>query len=263
MKKRPDTGTTAVIIGSGNIAGLLAENLHRRGVNILQVYSRTPARARKLAARVKAEAVASPGELHTAADFYLIAVSDDAIAPVAEQLEQVRGIVLHTSGTTDMQVLKKKGRAYGVLYPLQTVSQKRKLDTRLIPFSIEASSPAALREVRKLAEQLSDKVIRMNSVQRRAAHLAAVFACNFTNHFYRIAADLLRSQGLRFDLLHPLIAETARKAQHMAPAAAQTGPALRGDRKTMAKHLELLKQHPEWAALYRAISTDIAQKAKK
>ncbi|TND05897.1 MAG: hypothetical protein FD123_3588 [Bacteroidetes bacterium] len=261
--KRNHLPTQIVVIGAGNVATQLARALHEKGVTIVQVYSRNILRARKLAKSVSAEAINSLQKISPHAGFCLLAVSDDALPGIAKKIKMKNGIVLHTSGTVDMSVLEKSGKRFGVLYPLQTLSVNRKTDLGQVPFSIEASDAKTAKEIRALALRISPKVIALRSEQRRAAHLAAVFACNFANHFYRIAGELLEENKLSFDLLRPLISETAAKVQTLSPAEAQTGPARRGDTRTMKKHLALLKKHPAWAALYRSISKDIRKGTKK
>lgn len=249
-----------VIIGSGNVASYFAKTFHAAGATILQVYSRKMANARRLSKTVNAEAVNETGKLLPSADLFLIAVNDDALPELAKQLSVSKGMVVHTAGSVSMNVLKQFPQR-GVFYPLQTFSKDRQ--PAAITLCLEASSKNGFAFLAKTAQSIGADVYPLNSEQRRAAHLAAVFACNFTNHLYAIAAELLEEKKLPFALLRPLIEETAAKIKTLSPAEAQTGPALRGDTAVMKKHLALLKKHPDWKKIYRRLSEDIRESSRK
>lgn len=160
-----------------------------------------------------------------------------------------------------MDIWKKAGAArYGVLYAMQTFSKGADIDWAQVPVFVEGCNPDELRIVTILASDLSGKVTELSSEGRKKLHVAAVFTCNFSNHMYAIAERLLASEGVPFSVMLPLVRETARKVETMSPENAQTGPAIRGDRKVINEHLELLKDYPEYAELYRLISTDINKK---
>ncbi|MEC3878269.1 Rossmann-like and DUF2520 domain-containing protein [Parapedobacter sp. 10938] len=247
-----------VLLGSGNVATHLGDALVQAGHRITQVYSPTEAHAQALADPLGAAAINHPTAIDVQADIYIIAVKDDVLATVAAQLPNtLRGTVVHTAGSVDMAVLAAHTANYGVLYPVQTFSKAKAVDFSTIPLAVEASGEAALARLEELAGSLSKRVFRCDSKQRLSLHTAAVFACNFTNHFYTIAADILNEHGLEFDLIRPLILETAQKVMEHAPKDAQTGPAVRNDRHTMEKHLALLEANPALAKLYRLISERI------
>ena len=247
-----------VLLGSGNVATQLGRALVEAGHRIKQVYSRTEGHAQALAATVGAEATNDLTTIDVQADVYIIAVKDDALAAVAAQLPTtLQGTVVHTAGSVDMAVLSEHAADYGVLYPLQTFSKAKVVDFSTIPIAIEASGEAVLLKLEALAGTLSKCVFRCDSKQRLSLHVAAVFACNFTNHFYAIAADILQEHGLEFDFIRPLILETAQKVMEHQPQEVQTGPAARNDVRTMGKHLELLETNPVLAQLYRLISKQI------
>ncbi|MFB2120588.1 MULTISPECIES: Rossmann-like and DUF2520 domain-containing protein [Parapedobacter] len=246
-----------VLLGSGNVATHLGHALARAGHPIKQVYSRTRVHAQTLAASLGAEATNDLADIRTQAHVYIVAVKDDALATVVAQLPvALKGMVIHTAGSVDMAVLAAT-KDYGVLYPLQTFSKAKAVDFSTIPIAVEASDEAALVRLEALAGSLSDRVFRCDSQQRLSMHVAAVFACNFTNHLYAIAADILSEHGLDFDVIRPLILETAQKAMEHPPKEVQTGPAVRNDVHTMEKHLALLKVNPALAQLYRLISKRI------
>ena len=247
-----------VLIGSGNVATHLGGALAGAGHRIVQVYSRTAAHATALAGTLGAGATTDPTTIDIHADVYILAVKDDAIAAVAAQLPAgLKGTVVHTAGSVGMDVLNGHAEACGVLYPLQTFSKAKPVDFSVIPVAVEASDDTALAGLETLAGSVSGRVFRCDSRQRLSLHVAAVFACNFTNHFYAIAADMLGEHGLDFDLIRPLIFETAQKVMEHRPADVQTGPAVRHDVRTMEKHLELLRDHPALAGLYELISRRI------
>jgi predicted short-subunit dehydrogenase-like oxidoreductase (DUF2520 family) len=246
-----------VCIGSGNVATHLAIAFKAMGAELVQVWSQDRRNAEILAALTKARAILSWEQLDLSADLYVIAVKDDAIPLVAEHLNNVKGIVVHTSGATAMTALSGMGSGYGVLYPLQTFSKSKAVDLSNVPFCIEGDRQETLEKISAIAHLLSRQVAEVSSEQRKILHLAAVFACNFTNHLYHLSSQLLEKHQLKFDLLKPLITETAQKIQHAQPFDVQTGPAVRDDQETMRKHLELLEGLPELQQLYETLSNSI------
>lgn len=247
-----------VLLGSGNVATHMGGALMQAGHRIRQVYSRTEEHAQALASRLGATAANDLATIDVQADVYIIAVNDDALAEVAVRLpDSLQGMVVHTAGSVGMDAIAAHAAAYGVLYPLQTFSKAKAVDFSTIPLAVEASGEAALIRLEALAGSLSKRVFRCDSKQRLSLHAAAVFACNFTNHFYAIAADILNEHSLDFDLIRPLIRETAQKVMEHQPGDVQTGPAVRGDVRTMEKHLELLEANQALAQLYRLISGHI------
>lgn len=188
------------------------------------------------------------------ADVYLIAVKDDAIVEVSKYLSNKKGIVAHTSGATEMDSLPTENR--GVFYPLQSFTEGRPLDFKSIPFCIEAQRKQSAETLKTLASRLSDNVYDVDSQQRKKLHLAAMYVSNFSNYLYGVGEKLCLEEGLPFDLLKPLIRETAEKIQVMSPKEAQTGPARRGDQKTIQAHLSLLKDEKQ-IELYKLFSEAI------
>lgn len=249
-----------VLLGSGNVATHLGHALLNEGHKILQVYSRAQAHADALARTLRAQAISDFNTLTTQADGYIIAVKDDSIASVVAQLPSpLRGVVMHTAGSVGIEVFGARAVRYGVLYPVQTFSKAKVVDFSTIPVAVEGSDEETYGWIARLAGSLSGRVFRCDSKQRLSIHVAAVFACNFTNHLYSIAADLLEEYGLDVDLLRPLILETAEKVMDHQPRDVQTGPAIRNDERTMQKHMELLENQPELEALYEALSSRIRE----
>ena len=226
---------STVLIGSGNVASHLGLALEQAGHWVVRVggHSRT---------------MPIPQD----ADLYVIAVTDSAIATVAEQIGDVPGLVVHTAGSVPMSVLPQRCR--GVLYPLQTFTKGRPVDMRSVPLFVESEGGEEL--LLEVANQLSDRVIRMESERRRYLHLAAVFCNNFTNHMFRITEELLSQHDIPFDVMLPIIDETARKVHSLTPAQAQTGPAVRWNQGVMEAQMALLERE-DLKQLYQIISKSI------
>jgi predicted short-subunit dehydrogenase-like oxidoreductase (DUF2520 family) len=189
-------------------------------------------------------------------------VSDWAIPLIAENLRLDGKLVVHTSGSVEMGVLRSVSQETGVLYPLQTFTTKRSLSFRKIPLCIEASNQANLQLLSDLAGRLSLKVYPMDSSERKVLHVAAVFASNFTNFMYAISRDFLTQNHLPFDLIRPLIEQTAKNARHDNPFLLQTGPAVREDENVMREHLRLLEGNPDYSEIYNLISKNIIKHKK-
>ncbi|MDB4924575.1 Rossmann-like and DUF2520 domain-containing protein [Mucilaginibacter sp.] len=245
------------IIGSGNIATHLAAAFKNAGHRIVQVYSRNMQNAALLAYHIKAEPIDDITNVDPETDLFVIAIKDDTIGLIAEQLAPYRKLMVHTSGATDLYTLLAFSDNVGVFYPLQTFSKTKEVDFRNVPLCIEAADENIAAELTALAQTISNKVYLIDSAKRKILHLAAVFACNFPNYLYTIAQQILAQHQLDFELLRPLILETAEKVQVGLPAAMQTGPAIRNDEVTMNNHLQLLKDTPHLQELYTLLSQDI------
>ena len=252
------------LIGAGRVASCMGPRLKEAGHTIACVYSRTLINAQELADKLDAPATTSLDQL-PAADIYLTMLSDDALTELAPKIVKGRqqALFLHTAGSIPMDIWNKAGaKRYGVLYAMQTFSKGIQVDWPEVPVFIEGSSEDELERVRTLALNLSGNVTSLSSHGRLKLHVAAVYACNFTNRMYAISEQILKEEGVPFSVMLPLVRETARKVETMSPHDAQTGPAVRGDRKVIAEHLEILKNQPELADIYRLISTDINKELK-
>ena len=247
-----------VFIGAGNLSVHLSKALQKAGFEIAQVYSRTEAPAKELAGLLHVPYTADMGCITGNASLYVVSVSDDAIEAVSESLPPTGGMVIHTAGSVPMDVFAGKFENYGVLYPLQTFSKLRPVDFSEIPVFIEANTQKNLQNLRMVAETVSRKVYDASSAERIKLHLAAVFGCNFVNHLCHLSAQITKQAGFEFNVLSPLILETARKALDSGnPEQVQTGPAVRNDQGVMRKHLELLATQPEWKEIYALLSENI------
>lgn len=251
------------IIGSGNVATHLAAAFKNAGHNIVQVYSRDMQNASLLAYHVKAEAIDNLDQINSETDLFVIAVKDDAIEGIASALAKYQKLIVHTSGATDLQILLKHIQSAGVFYPLQTFSKTKEVNFNTVPLCIEGANEQIASQLNELAYTITQNVYRINSTERKTLHLAAVFACNFPNYLYYLSQQLLADQKLLFDLLRPLILETAEKVQEHLPGNVQTGPAVRNDEKTMDAHLQLLSKNPELQQLYKLLSQGIIKMDKQ
>lgn len=250
-------GRRIVFIGAGNLATRLSLELKKQGADIVQVYSRTEAAAAALAQKLQAGFTTSPGKIVPDADIYFVALKDSVIHDVLSSIDFQNKLVVHCSGSLPLSSLDRYSENTGVFYPLQTFSKSREVGFTAVPVFIEASKPENEAILLNLANKLSANVSVLDSENRLYLHIAAVFACNFVNHFYTIASDLLESKGISFETLQPLILETASKIMQTAPQAAQTGPAVRYDENIIKAHLDALNAFPTFRSLYNTISESI------
>jgi len=253
---------SVVLLGTGNVGTHFARALTESGIEIRQIYSRSQEHAEKVALPKNIPAISNLKEADTTADLWLISVSDDAIPKVAESLPDFQGIVAHTAGSISIDVLSRFKKR-GVFYPFQTLSKERQIDYNDVPFLIEGSDQATTQKLLRLAGILSAKVSQADSSLRATLHIAAVLSCNFVNHLYSLSADLLKSGGLSFKYLTPLIRETTQKILNMSPQDAQTGPAIRNDQEVISKHLERLSDNSSLKEIYRMLSYDILKYHKR
>ena len=246
-----------VIIGAGRLATHLGLAFSKQGLNVVQVFNRSPENGQKLAARIGAAFIPEIKGLTLSADLYILAVSDSALSDLASDLRFKDKMVVHASGTVAMDVLAPISANIGVFYPLQTFSKSRRIDFRRIPVCIEANSKRGEAQLTALAGKLSQRVYCLDSEKRRLLHLGAVFASNFTNYLYSVTEDILVEHGIPIDLLEPLIIQTARNVMRGNLYQSQTGPAVRGDEKVLEKQRELLAQHPDYLEIYNLITKNI------
>lgn len=248
---------TFVMIGAGNLATSLGPALKNAGLQCLQVYNRSEDSGKILASKLNAGYTGTLSGISHQADLYVICVADKAVAGIASSIHAGEKIVVHTSGSLDMDVIRETSSNTGVLYPLQTFTKLNPEHFQDIPICIEAVNENTGDEILLLANLLSNNVVLMNSSKRLMLHLAATFACNFTNYFYVIASEILRNDDLSMDLLMPLIMKTAGNASAEDIFSLQTGPAVREDLDVMKRHLDLLQAYPGYAGIYSLISKKI------
>lgn len=268
-----------VLIGAGNLATHLGKALHAAGHDMVQVFSRTMQSAETLASLLDAEPLTDIAQVRDDADVYIFSVKDSALVQLVAQLcrheadglgedgavnalrkakkgEHER-VFLHTAGSMPMSVFKGMAQHYGVLYPMQTFSKQREVDFSIIPCFVEANDEFAQKQIEGMAREISGRVYELSSEDRKYLHLSAVFACNFANHCYAISQELLEEHGIPFDVMLPLINETAAKVHEMKPKDAQTGPAVRYDENVIGKQSKLLENHPHFKKVYDSMSKSI------
>ncbi|MEN8224719.1 MAG: Rossmann-like and DUF2520 domain-containing protein [Bacteroidota bacterium] len=246
-----------VIIGAGNVGTQLACAFRDAACNIRQVAGRRGAAVKSLAEMTGAEHSISFDNIIKGQDLYLMALPDDAMNEILPKLGLTDELLVHTSGSVPMDILSPYSENTGVFYPLQTFTRNRKIDLSVVPFLVEANRIDNEDQLLTLGKKLSGNVKVADSMKRELMHIAAVFASNFSNHMYDIARKLMRDNGFDFDLLIPLIRETAAKAVELGPDQSQTGPALRKDMQVIEKHLDLLRNNPAARELYERISKNI------
>lgn len=248
-----------VLIGSGNVATHLGKALHEAGCLIKMIYSRTQESAKTLAESIGCPYTTDITSADNDADIYIVSLKDSVLETILPQLVKCNpnALYVHTAGSVSIDIWKGITARYGVLYPMQTFSKQRKIDFDNVHFFIEANNKKDTELLIKTASLLSSHVFEASSEQRKYLHISAVFACNFTNHIYAICEHILNSHGLPFSAMLPLIDETAEKVHHLSPVLAQTGPAQRNDRNIMESHLDMLKDEPKTAELYKLISESI------
>jgi predicted short-subunit dehydrogenase-like oxidoreductase (DUF2520 family) len=242
-----------VLLGSGNVATHLGRAFKEAKHEIIQVWSRNLEHARILGKELVVGYTNDISSISPEADLYIVSVSDDYIADVVSAFPHPGKIIVHTSGSTDKNITGLSG----VFYPLQTFSKNVSVDFSVLPIAIEAVDKPIETLLFDLASSIGSKPMNLNSDQRKALHVAAVFACNFSNHLYSIANEILEDSGLDFDLIRPLISATAQKIQNNFPVKTQTGPAVRNDQKTLQKHIQFLQHHPTLVDLYEKLSQSI------
>ncbi|MCQ2973606.1 MAG: DUF2520 domain-containing protein [Bacteroidales bacterium] len=250
------------IIGTGNVAWSLIPALKESGHNIVGVYGRTAQNVTKIAENFRIAPVFELSKITPYADAYFILTADSGIMPMASALKTQK-IVIHTSGTTDINVLKRYFKNCGVIYPIQTFSKSVKVDLKNTPLLVEYSDEITAQKILYIAHSLSQDVREMTSAQRRCLHLSAVFACNFTNHIIATSKMLMNENEVDFSLLEPLIKETIRKALTNDPVLCQSGPAVRRDTGILNLHLEMLNSHPTLKKIYSFVSDSIVEFSEK
>lgn len=254
-----------VVLGAGRLAWHLVPALNAAGHEIEAIFNRSLSNALPIAEKVGAKTLNQLADLPQDADLYILAVQDSTIELIAQQLPALlKGRrVVHTSGATPARVLARHCSDYGVFYPLQSFSKEKELDFRKIPLCIDAKYSETKEVLRELARSISDLVYEINDDQRAELHVAAVFVNNFVNHFYGIGQDWLQQHQIPFEILHPLIQNTAEKILSARASDLQTGPAIRRDWETIKRHESQLEQIPEYLELYKMLTQSIIQTTEK
>ena len=253
------------IVGSGNVAFAMGKAFRKAGHNIRGVYGRNQANTVKLAKALSCKTYLQLQDLPLNGDLYLIAVKDDAISEISKKLPALKGLVVHTSGTVPLSVLSKF-KKHGVFYPVETITATGKTSFRRVPICLEASGENEMKSLMKLANTISQKIYVLNSNQRMALHIAAVFTNNFSNYLLTIASSILNKEHLSVELLENLANSTIKNAFIKGPLSAQTGPARRNDTTTINNHLRYLRFNKNYKEAYQLMTRqimDVHNKLKK
>lgn len=244
------------LIGSGNVATVLGRLIVQNGHQVCQVISRDAAHAKILADELGADYTNFDGAPDRSADLFIIAISDAALESFFVKGAINDKIVVHTAGSVSKDILRHFANRYGVLYPLQSL-RKEMSYIPAIPLLIDGSDEETSNFIEQFAKSISSSVQRMGDEQRLKLHAAAVVVSNFTNHLYAIAEDYCSKESVSFDMLKPLIIETAERVNHASPSKVQTGPAIRKDIHTLDKHLRLFTAHPKLRTMYLRLTDSI------
>lgn len=249
-----------VMIGSGNVATHISLALQKTENKIVQVYSKTYDNAAILADKLKCDAINQLSDIYNEADAYIYAIKDDALKDtaslVARFLKNKSAIFIHTAGSVNINVFEGMTLHYGVLYPMQTFSKTREIDFHSVPCFLEGSDKDAIDTIKSLALSITGNIQETSSEKRKMMHLAAVFACNLTNHCYRLAEQIVENEGIDFSLFIPLIEETAKKVTVLSPKCAQTGPMVRNDISVMNRQIDLI-ENQRTKLIYRLMAESI------
>jgi predicted short-subunit dehydrogenase-like oxidoreductase (DUF2520 family) len=250
-------------IGAGNLAWHVAPALDNAGYSVKEVYSRNRRNADALVERLyDAETKADLDFSSSKSSVFIIAVSDDVIGDIAQEIALPEdAILVHTSGSQPLSVLGYAATPnLGVFYPLQTFTKDKKVEFNSIPIFVESETAIVEKRLMAMAKEIAKNVFKINSEERKALHVAAVFAANFTNHMLYLAQEIMRENALSYEWLKPLISEMITKSLSIGPENAQTGPARRGDLATLDKHMDFLKGDETVSELYKIISQDIVDR---
>ncbi|MFC4817189.1 Rossmann-like and DUF2520 domain-containing protein [Flavobacterium sp. GCM10023249] len=248
-----------IILGSGNVAQHLISAFEKNTTaRVKQVFARNP---KNISHLIDYERVTNNINSLLEADVYIISVTDDAIENISAQIPYKNKLVVHTSGTISITNLDSKNRK-GVFYPLQTFSKNKSVNFKEIPICLETQNQEDYHLLEKIAHSISDKIFNINSEQRKALHVAAVFSCNFVNHLYQLGSEICKENNIPFEILYPLIQETANKIKTLSPEEAQTGPAKRNDTTTINAHLHFLQNETQ-KEIYKLLTKSIIDNGKK
>lgn len=241
-----------VILGSGNVAYHLAKAFTEKNIPVLQVFGRNEAALKEISSLFN---IPYSTSALADADLYLVAVKDDAVATVSEEITKEDCMVAHTSGSLPKEILKGNYRKAS-FYPLQTFSKTKNLVYEEIPIFIESDDADDLQILKDLAANITEKIVPSTYEKRKYLHLTAVFACNFVNHLYARAQQLADEQQIPFEYFWPLIEETTLKIKELSPKEAQTGPAVRNDLRILQLHEELISDENS-LEIYRTMNQSI------
>lgn len=254
---------TFYIAGTGNTAWFMATRLHKAGNTCLGVWGRNTDKANALAKAINAPILAELSNIQDDADACILAITDNAIKEVAANFSLKNTTLIHTAGSVSRMVLQPHAEHAGIIWPVYSIVKDNLPKHREIPIVIKGTTDHSETVIKKLVEDISDICYTISWEQRKWLHLCAVISNNFVNHMMAVSEEICNKQRIPFSLLYPIVNQTTDRIKHASPKNLQTGPAKRNDVNTLNKHLELLAQNPEWAALYQSITTSIDKMYRK
>ena len=244
---------TISLIASGKLSyNLSIVFSYNENLRIFEIYSRQKKNTNLFNEKIK---FTDKIENLRKADFYFILCNDDSIKEISKKINVNGGMVLHSSGTININILSNH-KNYGVFYPLQTFNFHNKLNFTDVPVLIEANTKKNLDKLKKLCELLNTTCKVIHSKDRLYYHLAATFANNFTNHLLSITDEIINKFNLNKDFFIPISNQTIQKFKENKSKESQTGPAIRNDVKTIKKHERIL-ENSKYLNLYKIITESI------
>ena len=252
------------LVGAGNVAHNFGKSFRQAGYLINEIYSRTNNSAVLLSQALNCNYTTDLSTLDRKTDLIVISVNDDALEEVLEQIKIKDTPIVHTSGSNPISIFEKKGfENYGIFYPVQSFSKNEPESLIPIPICVEGNNQNMENLLLSFARSVSKRVYVLNSEKRKALHIAAIFANNFTNHLYHVAHDLLSKHKISFEIIRPIIEKTSDKIKTETPKNAQTGPAARKDDKVIAEHLKFLSKYEDYQEIYQLMTESIKKSREK
>lgn len=250
------------IIGTGNVATWLVFALKKAKIHVSQIYGRNDIKCHNLASSCGAEAVTDLSKLKNNSHLYIFSLKDDCYDSVISQIPFELPMAVLTAGSVSQNVLAPVTPRFGTLYPCQTMSSEMDFSRVVVPLCVEGCDSTVESQLLHFAARLSEQVIPLHEKERECLHLAAVFACNFSNALYGIAFDILKNANIEPKVLLPLLQNTLKKLETMPPADAQTGPAIRNDKSVINKHLSMISDE-KWRDIYEKMTEEIISQSVK
>ncbi len=248
-----------VFIGAGHVASVLAKELYKQEIEIVQIYSRNIENALILANKIGAQGIDNLNDLYLNADVYFFAVPDDVLSYVAVKIKVGNALIIHTAGSVSKEVLRQCSSEYGVLWPMKML--RKTMDTiQPVSICIDGNNSQTISRIESIARLFSNNVQIADDEKRKKMHLIAAITTNFTNHLYHLASVYCQEEQIDFSFFYPTIEETAKKIQHQHPKDLQAGPAFRGDLQTIEKHLNLLSHYPQTKEIYKLFTQQLLSK---
>lgn len=246
------------VVGTGNVAYHLCKSLENSGHSVSVVSSRTLKKAAEFCAKLyEAKPINHLDFSAFKTDIIFLAVKDEAIEECSKKIVAKNDCLLvHLSGSKCLNEMVCEYEK-AVFYPLMSFSKQSSVSWKEIYIFIECNSDSVFSKLSALAQSLGSKTKKINADEKKALHIAAVFAQNFGNHMLKIASDICQAEGIPFSTLKPLIEQGVQKCFLIGPEQSQTGPAVRNDQSTLDDHFNFLEGNPELQKLYRVISEHI------